>query len=427
MAPPAPTGGSAGPAAGTGESAAAEPSHVDAGPYHGRKRSRTALVVACAAVVGLAGAAFAIHATGTGTHGAALTLPGCTTATAAARPLAKVHSAAVSLPGAPYAVAVTPDGQWSFVTLGNSVAVLRNGGSLAPSFGGTTIPVPSAAGESVTQDGRYLLVASGSGAAVINVASAEQGSPDAVLGSLSAAGGSGADQVFLSPDDRFAFVTLANSGQLAVFNLQNALASGFGPASFVGSIRLGVKPAGMRVSNDGRWLYVVTGMRSNRSHEGTLTVINLRRAETNPAASVAATVSAGCTPVRVIVSADGSVVWVTASLSDAVLGFSAAKVLSDPQHSLIARVPVGEAPVGLTFIDHEKRIVVANSNAFGVKGATTSLGVINTSAALAGRPAMLGVVQTGRLPRQFTVEGGGLLVTNSGSGQLQAVNIGDLP
>ena len=463
--------GSAGTAPGAGESAAAEPSHVDAGPYRGptkdagspsgrppagagtpvgqgppgpppmpfpaphgkapgrrrpRKRSRAALVVACAAVAGLAGAAFAIHATGTGTHGAALTLPGCTTATAAARSLANVHSATVSLPGEPYAVAVTPDGQWSFVTLGNSVAVLRNGGSLAPSFAGTTIPVPSAAGESVTQNGRNLLVASGSGAAVIDVASAEQGSPDAVLGSLSAPGGSGADQVFLSPDDRFAFVTLASSGQLAVFNLQNALASGFGPASFVGSIRLGVKPAGMRVSPDGRWLYVVTGMRNNSSHEGTLTVINLRRAETNPAASVAATVSAGCAPVRVIVSADGSVVWVTASLSDAVLGFSTAKVLSDPRHSLIARVPVGEAPIGLTFVDHEKRIVVANSNVFRVKGATASLGVINTSAALAGL-AMLGVVQTGRLPRQFTVEGGTLLVTNSGSRQLQAVSIGDLP
>ncbi len=348
-------------------------------------RSRAALVVACAAVVGLAGAAFAIHATGTGTHSAALTLPGCTTATAAARPLAKVHRATVSLPGEPYAVAVTPDGQWSFVTLGNSVAILSNGASLAPSFVGTTIPVPSASGESFTHDGRYLLVASGSGAAVINVASAQQGSPDAVLGSLSATGGSGANQVALSPDDRFAFVTLESSGHLAVFNLQNALASGFGPANFVGSIRLGVKPVGMRVSSDGRWLYVVTEMRSNSSHEGTLTVINLRRAETKPAASIAATANAGCTPLRVIVSADGSVVWVTARLSNALLGFSAAKLLSDPQHSLIARVLVGEAPIGLTFIDQEKRIVVANSNVFGVKGATTSLGVINTSAALAGR------------------------------------------
>ncbi len=402
-------------------------------PPDGRRpwmRSRAALVVACAAVVGLAGAAFAIHVAGNGgTQQTALTVPACTKATATARPLTKVHRATVSLPGVPFAVAVTHDGQWSFVTTGRSVAVLRNGDSLAPSFV-RTIPVPSAAGESFTHDGRYLLVTSLTGAAVINVSSAEQGSPDAVIGRLaSTAGGSGADQVAISPDDRFAFITIENSGYLAVFNLHDALANGFGPANFVGSLRLGERPVGMQISSDGRWLYVVTERRSKSTNEGTLTVLNLRQAETKPAASVAATVNAGCSPVRVINSADGSVVWVTARLSNALLGFSAAKLRSDPQHALIARVLVGEAPIGLTFINHEKRIVVADSNVFAVKGARTSLSVVNTSAALAGQPAMLGLVHAGRVPRQFTVAPNGktLLVTNSGSGQLEAVNIGDLP
>jgi DNA-binding beta-propeller fold protein YncE len=235
--------------------------------------------------------------------------------------------------------------------------------------------------------------------------------------------------VAISPDDRFAFITIENSGYLAVFNLHDALANGFGPANFVGSLRLGERPVGMQISSDGRWLYVVTERRSKSTNEGTLTVLNLRQAETKPAASVAATVNAGCSPVRVINSADGSVVWVTARLSNALLGFSAAKLRSDPQHALIARVLVGEAPIGLTFINHEKRIVVADSNVFAVKGARTSLSVVNTSAALAGQPAMLGLVHAGRVPRQFTVEPNGktLLVTNSGSGQLEAVNIGDLP
>src|SRR5260370_2956066 len=329
-------------------------------------RSRAALVVACAAVVGLAGAAFAIRAAGNGKP-AALTAPGCSTAVAVAQPLAKVHSAAVLADGKPYAVAVTRDGQWTFVTLGESVAVMKNGGSHAPTLA-RTISVPNANGEALTNDGRYLVVASGSGAFVLDVARAERGSAGAVLGKLFSPGGHGGAgaQVAISPDDTFAFVTLMQQNRLAVFNLRVALTKGFNLADFVGFAPLGVKPEGVTVSSDGHWLYVTSEMRSAGTQQGTLTVLNLHTAETKSAGSVAAIVNAGCGPVRAINSADGSVVWVTARQSDEVLGFSAAKLLSDPRQALIARVRVGAAPTGLTFIDGENRIVVANSNIFGV-------------------------------------------------------------
>jgi DNA-binding beta-propeller fold protein YncE len=59
---------------------------------------------------------------------------------------------------------------------------------------------------------------------------------------------------------------------------------------------------------------------------GTLTVINLRRAESDSAHSVAVTVDAGFQPVRVITSADGAQAWVTARAAGwpAVLGHIAA-------------------------------------------------------------------------------------------------------
>lgn len=392
-------------------------------------RSRAALVTACAAVVGLAGAAFAIHAaTNGGPQQAALTAPGCSTATAAAQPLAKVHRATVALPGKPYAVVGTPDGQWTFVTLGQSLAVMRNGSSLVPSLV-RTIPIANANGETLTNDGRYLLVTSNSGAFVISVAGVEQGSPSAVIGKLFSPGGRKAVQVAVSPDDRFAFVTLMNSNHLAVFNLRRALTRGFGAANFVGNVGLGVKPVGEGVSGDGHWLYVTSQMRSASNMEGTLTVLNLSRAEKEPAKSIAATVNAGCAPVRVISSTDSSIVWVTARDSNELLGFSASKLTGDPQQALISRVRVGEEPIGLTFIDHGKRIVVANSNFRAVKGAAASLTVIDTAAALDGRPALLGMVRTGQLPRQFTVEPDGktLLVTISNSQLLEAVAVGDLP
>ena len=57
----------------------------------------------------------------------------------------------------------------------------------------------------------------GAGAAVIDTSRAEQGRPGAVLGTLSAPGGSGATEVAGSLDDRFAFVSLGDSAELAVF------------------------------------------------------------------------------------------------------------------------------------------------------------------------------------------------------------------
>jgi DNA-binding beta-propeller fold protein YncE len=88
--------------------------------------------------------------------------------------------------------------------------------------------------------------------------------------------------------------------------------------------------------------------------------------------------------VRVVTSADGKVVWVTARGSDAVLAFSAAALRTDPGHALLARVQVGEAPVGLALSGDGQRLVVANSDRFSAKGATANLAVVNVRAALAG-------------------------------------------
>ena len=354
-------------------------------------------------------------------------LPGCTTAAASAKQLSKVTSAMVRLGGQPFGVTTTPSGAHTFVTLGNSLAVLANGSALAPTLL-HTMSVPGAQkGDVVTSDDKELLVASGSGALVLKTKDAEHGHV-VLLGTLSSPGGRGAVEVELSPNGRFAFVTLQSSGGVAVFNLQEALAGNFAGA-FVGLIPTGVEPVGMATSPDGKWLYVtsIEKVRTSSPSAGLVSVVNLAKAEVNPAKSVVSTAAAGCSPVRVIVSTNGADVWVTARESDALLGFSAAKLRTDPKHALIARVAVGAGPIGLTFVDQGKRIVVANSNLKNLPGAVSSLSVVSTSAALAGQPALLGMVKSGVLPRQFAIEGGSLLVTNTNSGQLQAVNLADLP
>jgi DNA-binding beta-propeller fold protein YncE len=355
----------------------------------------------------------------------------CDTAVAAAPALGAVSQAAVPVPGSPFSVVATADGRWSFVTLNSAVEVLSNR-SPAP-VADRQVSVPGTPqGEQLTNDGRYLLVADGSGAVVIDVARAEDGAAGAVLGTLSSPAGRGAVEVAVSPDDRFAFVTLELSDSLAVFDLHKALASGFGPADFAGTVPLGTAPVGLAVSPDGRWIYATSESAKGAATAqaaGTVTVIGLRQAETRPADAVAGTVPAGCSPVRVVTSADGKVVWVTARGSDAVLGFSAAALRTDPGHALLARVQVGEAPVGLALSGDGQRLVVADSDRFSAKGATANLAVVNVRAALAGRPALLGLIPAGAFPREMTVipRTDTLLVTDYLAEQVQAVNLATAP
>jgi serine/threonine protein kinase/DNA-binding beta-propeller fold protein YncE len=359
---------------------------------------------------------------------AALAPPGCVNTSANARTLAGIRPSFVRLAGMPFAVTVTAGGQYSFVStgVGRSIEVLHSAGTLAPAPV-RRIMVPAAPhGEAITPDGQYLLAASGSGAVVISVARAEHHRQGAVLGTLTSPHGAGAVEVALSRDGQFAFVTLENSGTMAVFNLRAALASGLRTSGFVGDLRLGINPIGMSVSQDGQWLYVTTQKRTKTSEQGTLTMVSVPKAETSPAGAVQATVQAGCDPGRVITTAGGATVWVTARASNALLAFSAARLRTDPGRALIAKVEVGAAPIGLTALNGGSRILVANSGRHGTGRA--SLGVIDTAAALRGRPAVLGLIQAGLLPREFAVEPGGrtALVTNSVSHQLEAVNVSSL-
>jgi hypothetical protein len=252
----------------------------------------------------------------------------------------------------------------------------------------------------------------------------------------------GATPASVSPDGRFAFVTLEDSQQAAVFNLGAAVSRGFGPADYVGSIPLELAPVGITVSPGGRWLYATSevasrgtgtpsapGAPGGASSPGTLTVIDLRRAETDPAAPVAATVDAGCQPVRVTTTAaDGTQVWVTARASDELLCFAAARLVSDPKRALVAAVRVGEAPVGLAAVRGSSLVVVADSNRFGASGATSDLDVVNVAAALAGRPAVVGHIRAGLFPRDMTLAPDGtLLVSNFDSGQVEAVDVATVP
>ncbi|HTZ23105.1 MAG TPA: serine/threonine-protein kinase, partial [Streptosporangiaceae bacterium] len=419
-----------------GYGAVAQP--VPAGRPWWRSRAFTS-TAAAVVVVALVVAVFtALHHGGTGSGGgggggtltATIKPPGCTTAAVKAKQLSGVRTQNASVGGKPFGVAITSNGKYSFISTGNDVVMLNNqGGSLAPTQV-ATIPAQGAKkGEAITPDGKYLLAAAGSGAYVISVPEAEAGDGGAVLGTLTSPHGSGAAEIEISPDNRYAFVTLQDSAGVAVFDLRKSVAGGFGQSGLVGVVPVGADPVGIAQSPDGQWLYVAQEGTQTPPAEERLYVLSASEAETDPAKAVKTSAVAGCGPARVIVSRNGDDVWVTDRESNALVAFSAAKLLTNPAHSLIARVNVGQSPTGETFIRGGTQIMVADANLNHYPGADT-LTLVSTQGALQGsRGAVLGVTpSSGQMTREFGLEPGGtLLVSDSGSGRVQVIDTGSLP
>ncbi len=83
-------------------------------------------------------------------------------------------------------------------------------------------------------------------------------------------------------------------------------------------------------------------------------------------------------------------------------------MLRDPSRALKAVVRVGSEPVGLLLADNGRVALVANSNRGLVpgtgSGTSQTVSVIDTAAALAHRPAVIGTVPAGLFPRDLTLD-----------------------
>lgn len=367
----------------------------------------------------------------------------CSTATAKAPALGGVDTHFAFNLLTPFGVAFSSDGTHAFVT------VLTNQGVQQPSIGpghadgaideydvtpsglvsermgiiGSQEPL----GLSLTPNGRYLVAAEGSGATVFSVARIEERKDPSskwAVGTFSSRG-QGAIETAVSTDGRFAFVSLEDSNELAVFNLGRAERQGFGRSDLVGYVPMGTAPVGMAISANGRYLFATSEANSPTSTEGTLTTIDLKQAEKDPSRSVVSTVWAGCNPVRVVASP--SSVFVTARASDELLDFAASDLPSNPAVALQAQAQVGEAPVGLALANGGHLVVVADSNRFLQGGVSSNLAVVSVNPN--GELQPLGYLPTGSFPRDMVVSPNGkeLLVSDYDSGLVEEVNLATLP
>lgn len=311
-----------------------------------------------------------------------------------------VGASVVRLPGVPDGIAVTRDGRFAFVALQSGpprIAVVARVGVGARLL--RTIAIPAyASGVRVTPNGRYVLAAAGRGAVVLDTVAATSGASGAVLGSLAApirvaGSGPGAAEIAVSPDSRYAFVTLEAAGVVAVFDLRR----GFGSSAYLGAVRVGAGALGIAASEDGRWLYEVSesGRPSIGPRRGVLNVIDVARAIRTPRSAVVAAAPAPCAPVRVAVAPDGATIWVTARDSNQLLGFSAAALRTDSAPALISATAVGSAPLGLAVTDGGRTVLVADSNLAHPAGGHSAVSVLDVS--VVRHPVLTGSVSAGSL------------------------------
>jgi DNA-binding beta-propeller fold protein YncE len=368
-----------------------------------------------------------------------LSPPGCGTTAAAGKPLTASTSTVKLQYGIPYGIAVSRDGKYAFATNPLTLSVLTMNGNQAAAAQYHYYVASSgetAKGLTLTSDGRYAAVAVGNQVNIQSAAAAEHDASTANAANLiipRVHPVTDAYEVALTPDDRYAFVTMRNSNMLAVFNMHKALTNGQTlPGVFIGTVPLGIQPTGLAVSPDGLWLYVASAAKSHTAafgpSEGLLSVLSVQKLETSPGAALVGQATAGCGPAGVVVSPDGKMVWVTAQASNELLGFSAAKLQTDPAHALTAEVPVGQTPTGIILADGGSRIIVADSNLNGVPGAD-NLAVVDVAAAMARKPALIGYLPSGRMPLHLALPALApyLYVSDGGAAQLQIVNIAALP
>jgi DNA-binding beta-propeller fold protein YncE len=362
----------------------------------------------------------------------------------------------VSLPGHPFSTVASKDGCWLFVSVTSANPRSANGvAMLSRSHGKITLkkvfPVEAGpTGMIMTHDGKLLIVADDDYVLFMDVASMTSGRGDPILGYISDGDFSGSVYANVTADDKFLFVSDENTETITVINLEKARAEGFKDSAKVGKIPVGVAPIALTFSADGRWLYTTSQMAPKSLNwpieckpegqdpatakaqysQGAIIVVDVVRAQTDPANSIASRVPAGCSPVRLVRSPSGDRVYVTARNSNALLAFDANALRSDVEHALIGKVPVGTSPVGVAVANDGKLVFVTNSNRFSSnRTARQTLTVIDAAKVSAGQAAILGTAPAGAFPREFgqSADGQTLFVANYMSNELEVIDLKRLP
>jgi len=266
----------------------------------------------------------------------------------------------------------------------------------------------------------------------------------------------GTMEVDVTPDGKYAFVSneygvasgATSEGNVGVVQLvYDANGNVTTGSTLIGQISTGGNAiAGMTLSPDGTRLYVTSEVATSASDasgggnpilsesncvqavgsspqlNGTLTVINVAKAELSPNSSaILATVDAGCSPVRMAETADESTLWVAARGDNRVLAFSTGMLEFNPSNALLGYASSGgTAPVGIRLFNNDRLLAVANSNRFNTGTANSTVLFV----AVPASASVLQTTQTGLFPREIWVgpDDATLYLTNYDSDTLEVIS-----
>ena len=301
----------------------------------------------------------------------------------------------------------------------------------------------------LTHDEQFLIVAGGLDVAFMNAQHMLANKGEAVAGYLREPNTLGSINVNVTRDDKFLFVSDEGSESVRVIDLEKARGNKFSPSATIGKISVGIAPIALVFSPDEKLLYNTVelmprnfGWKDECQMEGegpggkatfsagAVVVIDVDKAKTDPEHSVLKRLPAGCSPVRLALSPAGDFLYVTARSSNQVEVFETAKMLSDPAHSMIATVPTGKAPVGIAVADGGKKIFVANSNRFaGSSGSNETLTVIDATKVSTGATAVLGTLPAQSFPRELasSPDGRTIYLSNFNSNSVEVIDVERMP
>ncbi len=356
-------------------------------------------------------------------------------------------SITVDLPDHPFDAAPTPDGCRILVSLGPAshgsaeIAVLTRENGRIQLARTAKLKAGAALGMVLSHDGKLLILAARESVIFIDVPRLVNGSGNPVLGSLKDGKAPGSVHVNTSPDEKLLFVADETQRSLTVVDLEQTRAQSYKTAAVIGAIPTGTAPIALVFSPDGKWLYTSAQVAAPDWNwpkackaqqdfsanpalvlpQGAIVVVDVARASRDPANSVVARVPAGCAPVRLALSPDGDRIYATARNQNSVLAFDTSKLLTDAKPAV---AQVGMSPVPVAVFDSGHKIIVGNSNRFGVSGETSELTVLD-----AATLTRIGTIPSGSFPREMAIssDGNTLFLTNFNSKSLQAIDLDHLP
>jgi DNA-binding beta-propeller fold protein YncE len=316
-------------------------------------------------------------------------------------------------PSSPAGVLLTPDGQWALAAMPTGVAVLKRQGN-ALTMDHTIATAGSAFGLALSSDGNTVAASLPGAVALLDLAKATSNASGAITSTIAMKGKMGTIDVAFSHDGQFVFAALEYDNAVSVIDVKNHVEVGEIPIA-------GQAVTGLAVSPDGKNLYVVCEVAKEfqgpppavDQDVGKITVIDIATATTNPTGSVLGQAFVGRAPVRIILSNDGSTLWVSLRGSNAVVALDAANLLMPGCDPLLAEIAVGASPVGIRLFGGGLGLAVANSDRFATGNTNQTLMFLDVADALAGKStAVRGQATVGAFPREIAADATGLVVSN---------------